>query len=354
MITCEVVGYTEFWARGGRVGESAQHMTRRRLFIAVLLVLALAVCGAWVLSTRTGEPAFTNPVLRHDAPDPSVIKADDGFYYAYTTQSPWPTLENVPVLRSKDLVHWKHVGDALPELPKWVTTDVWAPHVIRIGDTYNLYISARQYGSAGFAIGVATSSSPTGPFEGRPQPLLRGPRFTTIDPFVMTTKGDNLIYWGSNSAPLRVQRLTGDGLDVVGEPKPVLYASDREYEGLLEGAWVVERDGYYYLMYSGDACCEPDPHYAVLVARSRSPFGPFRRGPENPILAANKRFLGPGHNATVRDEGGRDWIVYHAFDRDDTFGNRMLFLDPIEWRDGWPVVNGGRGPSTTSEDAPEV
>jgi len=90
VITCEVVGYTEFWARGGRVGESAQHMTRRRLFIAVLLVLALAVCGAWVVSTRTGEPAFTNPVLRHDAPDPSVIKADDGFYYAYTTQSPWP------------------------------------------------------------------------------------------------------------------------------------------------------------------------------------------------------------------------------------------------------------------------
>ena len=167
-------------------------MTRGQLLIAAVVLVVLVAGGALALNAPPRGPAFTNPVLRHDAPDPSVIEADDGFYYTYTTQSAWPTLENVPVLRSKDLVHWKHVGDALPELPRWVTTDVWAPHIIRIGDTYNLYISARQFGSAGFAIGVATSSSPTGPFEGRPKPILRGPRFTTIDPFVMSTRGDKI------------------------------------------------------------------------------------------------------------------------------------------------------------------
>jgi arabinan endo-1,5-alpha-L-arabinosidase len=329
-------------------------MTRGRVLLAVVVLIAVGAGGLWGYRTLNRE-TFTNPVLHHNAPDPVVIKGHDGFYYTYTTQSDWPTLEHVPVLRSRDLVHWKHVGDALPELPRWVTTDIWAPHVIRIGDIYNLYISARQFGSAGFAIGVATSTSPTGPFEGRPRPILRGPRFTTIDPFVMTTEdGDNLIYWGSNSAPLRVQRLTDDGLDVMGRPTPVLHASSRAYEGLLEGAWVLPHGDHYYLMYSGDACCEPDPHYAVMVARSRSPFGPFERNPDNPILAANEDFLGPGHNATIRDRGGRDWILYHAFDRSDTYGRRMLFLDVIEWDQGWPVINRGSGPSGRSAVAPEV
>lgn len=61
-------------------------MSRGRLLVAAVVLVVLAGGGAWAYSALSG-PAFTNPVLRHDAPDPSVIKAGDGFYYAYTTQS---------------------------------------------------------------------------------------------------------------------------------------------------------------------------------------------------------------------------------------------------------------------------
>lgn len=328
----------------------------RRDLLTIAALSVIVVAGGLFAYARLRSPAYTNPVLAHDAPDPSVIRAEDGFFYAYTTQSDWPTLKNIPILRSPDLVRWRYVADAFPTKPRWVTTDMWAPHIHRVDDRYLLYYSARRFGSAGFAIGVASAPTPTGPFRDRGRPLLTGPRFTTIDPFVYTTpEGHHLIYWGSNSAPIRVQELSADGMDVVGRPKPVLFPDeDNEYESLVEGPWLVRRGGFYYLMYSGDACCEPDPHYAVLVARSRSPRGPFTKYEGNPILEANQHFYGPGHNATIRDSDGRDWILYHAFERGDVTAIRQLLLDPIDWDGGWPSINDGDGPARESSVAPAV
>mgnify|MGYP006159706931 CR=1 FL=1 len=43
---------------------------------------------------------------------------------------------------------------------------------------------------------------------------------------------------------------------------------------------------------------------------------------------------------------GRWWMLYHSYDADNLDAGRQLLLDPIRWtRDGWPVVNRGRGPS---------
>ena len=68
----------------------------------------------------SGPGSYVNPVLDEDFPDPAVILAPDGYYYAYATQTlrerEWI---NVQVARSKDLVDWAHLGDALPEKPVW-------------------------------------------------------------------------------------------------------------------------------------------------------------------------------------------------------------------------------------------
>ena len=87
---------------------------------------------------------YVNPVLDEDFPDPAVIHASDGFYYAYATQTlregKWI---NVQVARSPDLVHWEHLGDAMPDKPEWAadTQDFWAPYVLRDGDCYLMYYS---------------------------------------------------------------------------------------------------------------------------------------------------------------------------------------------------------------------
>ena len=348
------------------MGETKTHLwlsgasRRRALFAAVIVVLGAALFAVWLLWIRA--PAYENPVLHNDAPDPSIVRAEDGSFYAYTTQSYHDaTFYNVPVLHSNDLVHWRLVGDAIPQRPEWTPPgidngDMWAPHVIRFGDTYYLYFSARFLESARMSIGVATSDDPTGPFRDPiGEPLIVGEKgFDAIDPFVMEVDGTKYIYCGSDDVPIRVQELSEDGLSLVGKRKDLLAPSERPYEGLVEGAWVLRRGPFFYLMYSGDACCGEDAHYAVLVARSSSPTGPFVRGPDNPLLEANESFNAPGHNATIRDDSGRDWIVYHSMIRGDLTNYRYLFVDPIEWIEGWPVVNGRTGPSAESFEGPDV
>jgi len=316
---------------------------------------------------RPATPApgtYRNPVFDHDAPDPSVIRTSPGGYYAYTTQSIYLDLLNIPVLQSPDLVHWREVADAFPDVPRWVlggaAGDMWAPHIIRWRGHYLLYYAGRRISVGDMAIGVGTSVSPRGPFHDLGHPVLTRstgqPPYTAIDPFVLPDRGRLYLYWGSDNQPIRVARLSADGLRVVGR-ETVLVRPEPErgpYGGLVEGPWVLVHAGLYYLMYSVGDCCSEEANYSVFVARSRSPLGPFTAGPDNPALHANRRFWAVGHNATVRDAAGDDWVVYHARVRGSYSDDRDLMLDRIIWRDGWPTVNAGQGPSWRAEPAPAV
>jgi arabinan endo-1,5-alpha-L-arabinosidase len=334
-------------------------VTRRTVLLGTGLAVVVAGGTAAAFLLWPGGPTYTNPVYDHDAPDPAVVRAPDGTFYAYTTQSIYgPSLKNIPVLRSPDLVHWRYLGDALPRLPDWALvpdSDSWAPHVLRHDGRYLMYFAERREKFGDMAIGVAVSGRPQGPFhDAIGKPLLTGPTFTTIDPFVMPYRGHLYIWWGSAGAPIQAQRLSDDGLSVVGQPRDVFHREFGEpYEGLIEGTWLLRHGGYWYLMYSGDACCDREAHYAVLVARSRSPFGPFDRDPDNPVVERNVTFNAPGHNSVVRDDDGADWIVYHAYVRPDyTF--RVMLIDRIDWDDGWPVVDDSDGPSSGAEAVPVV
>ena len=84
---------------------------------------SLNLVGSEAGSATSSLPAsltYVNPVLDADFPDPVVILAPDGYYYAYATQTlregKWI---NIQVARSRDLVSWEHLGDALPEKPGW-------------------------------------------------------------------------------------------------------------------------------------------------------------------------------------------------------------------------------------------
>ena len=63
---------------------------------------------------------YKNPVYNYDFADPCVIKSSNGFYYAYATQLRDISGEiNIQVTKSKDLVEWGNVKDALPNKPDW-------------------------------------------------------------------------------------------------------------------------------------------------------------------------------------------------------------------------------------------
>ncbi|CAM3747138.1 family 43 glycosylhydrolase [Cohnella lubricantis] len=324
--------------------------------------------GRWINQDKPQGTPFVNPVFDHDAPDPSgALKGDDGYYYIVTTQANYENgMEKLPILRSQDLVHWEHAGQVFDTLPDWldkVEINVWAPDFVRHDGKYYVYYagqSAPNDDGYKMGIGVAVADDPLGPYVDKGEPIAIGPSFGTIDPFIFTDDdGSSYMYWGSDARPIRVQKLSEDGLSLVGESEEVLHVSPvKKYERLLEGPWVVKRGGYYYLFVSGDNCCGAGANYAVMVARSESPLGPFEKYSSvpggGPILEANDRFDAPGHNSIVTDDAGQDWILYHAFDRNARFKGRILLMDKIDWKDGWPVINDGKGPSFTEQKSGPV
>ena len=334
--------------------------------------------GASVAPRAVIQSTYVNPIFDLDFPDPAIIHAADSCYYAYATQGlvdgEWV---NIQVARSADLIHWEHLGDALPEKPEWAETtqDFWAPSVLYDGSTYFMYYSATpdvcHLHERGHALAVATSGLPAGPFVDMGMPLLLGAGFEFIDPMAFDdpVTGKHLLYWGSGFQPIKVQELATDRMSF--EPGSVAVdliwpnGKTGEFPRLVEASWVIRHADYYYLFYSGDNCCGPHAEYGVMVARSKSPTGPFEtleqaKGvPHSLMLFKSERWLAPGHNCIIQDRRGEDWIVYHAIDvnrprqtqQDEINSRRVLLIDRIDWRDGWPHVG---SPSDTPQPTPVV
>lgn len=354
----------------------------RRYPLLLIALLALSGC-ATPIATGPAKATYTNPVLDADFPDPAVLKAADGFYYAYATQGGGDgIMRNMQVARSANLVDWTLLADALPVKPAWAsrTQDFWAPHVATHGGRYFLYYSVKPDAALtddtrGLCLAVATASRPEGPFSDIGRPLECGPGFVNIDPMAFDdpATGKRLLYWGSGFQPIKVRELAPDrvsfapGSKAVDLIRPVKTDDPVEYGRLIEGAWVVRRGGWYYLFYSGDNCCGPKAHYATLVARSRSATGPFQTraeatgAPRSVILEQNGRWLAPGHNSVVRDAAGDDWILYHAVDTrrprskpaDEINSRRVMLIDRLVWQGGWPRLEAG-GPTFDPRRKPRV
>jgi len=190
-----------------------------------------------------------------------------------------------------------------------------------------------------------------------------------IDPHAYDdpASGKRLLYWGSGFGPIKVRELGPDRMSfAAGSAEQPLVTTiktddEREYRRLIEGAWVVRRGDYHYLFFSGDNCCGAKAHYAVMVARSRSATGPFevRPRPLYLVVEGNAAWVAPGHNSVIQDSAGRDWMLYHGVDRrqprsrptDEVNSRRVMLLDRLVWRNGWPEV-AGKGPSSGTQAAP--
>ncbi len=305
-----------------------------------------------------------NPVLDINFPDPTVINMN-GTYYAYATNSTHDgKMMNIQVASSTDLFNWTYIGDALPTKPTWASTtqNYWAPDVLydEVMHKYVMFYCARNDDTTyGMCIGVAFSSSPTGPFIDKGTPLMKGKEFTVLDPMAMVdpkTK-KKIMYWGSDFAPISVTELTDDWKDIAPGNKttPVVFPNkEKDYTKLVEGAWVDYHNGKYYLYYSGDNCCGDNANYAVMVARADNAFGPFTRLGEtrvdtsSVILAKDSIWFAPGHNSIVHDNKGNIYIAYHAIwkseaekeraNHQNKYVRRVMCIEPVVYKNGWPVV----------------
>jgi len=322
--------------------------------VAIGLTLSLAACGTAGSAAR--PVTFTNPVYAHDFPDPFVLKAG-GRYYAYATNT---NSEDTPSLVSRDLVHWTAGKDVFPVPPRWLSSDIWAPDVYHRPDgKYVLYYAGRDITVGHECLGHAVAGSPEGPFIDQSstpfvcQAALGG----DIDPaHFVDSNGRVYLLWKNDgnccgvTTYLFSQRLSTDGLHLLGRPVKLL-SNDANWEGdLIEAPTMWKQGGKYYLFFSANNYASFD--YAVGYATCAGPQGPCKDGPENPILTSKCRAAGPGGETIITDGKGQTWMLYHAWRAsavDDPTVGRELWLDRLDWKGGKPVVE---GPTCKPEAAP--
>ena len=302
---------------------------------------------------------YTNPVIDRDAPDPTVIRAEDGTFYAYAT---WRD-RNIPVYKSTDMVNWEYQGGifAKGEVPQFVPkAAIWAPDINYIEGKYVLYFSMSTWGGEWDAcIGRAVSDSPTGPFRDAKM-LFQGKHIgvqNSIDPVIYQEDGRKYLAWGSFHG-IYLTELTEDGLEV-----DDIHNLTRIAGTAYEGTYIHKRGDYYYLFASTGSCCEGlKSTYQTVVGRSKSLYGPYvdKNGGRmldnchEILLSGDENVKGTGHDSQIiTDDRGQDWIFYHAYDTKAPNAGRKMYMDRVTWVDGWPQI-GVDGHAVMSGQAPYI
>jgi beta-xylosidase len=318
----------------------------------IYLSLLLGLCA----SAQPPQATYTNPVIPGDFPDPSVIRVGEN-YWATTTSGNWEP--HFPILHSRDLVNWRIVGAVFQKAPAWAARDFWAPQFIADKGRFFVYYTARKI-KGPLCVAVATADRPEGPYTDRGPLVCQD--IGSIDAFMVRDENDRpYLIWKEDGnsrdkpTPIWAQQLAEDGTKLLGKPKEILRNTAGWENHVVEGSYILRRGGWFYHFYSGNACCGRGCKYALGVARSRKLLGPWEKNPANPIVAANEAWQCPGHGDIVSDPEGRDFLLYHAYRarRGAVNIGREALLDEVSWgADGWPSVNGGRGPGSTTAEAP--
>jgi beta-xylosidase len=261
-----------------------------------------------------------------DRPNPFVLVANGG-YYLYSS-APSILVNNIPVQFSTDREHWGPISDALPVLPAWANGGgTWAPDVRWVGGRYVMYFTAlvKWQPAKTECIGTATASTPAGPFTPSQAPWPGAPGLLvcqtdhrgSIDPrtfidsmgtmWLDWKSDDNADTEGTSHTSIYAQRLSSDGLGLVG-PATVILTADQPWEGrIVEAPQMVLWSHRYWLFYSGNWFNQP--YYAIGMAECAGPSGPCSKPSPRPFLASNAQGQGPGESSLFSDDNGL-WIVY--------------------------------------------
>lgn len=235
------------------------------------------ICRDEVCYLQVGR-TYTNPIISDKSvPDPSVIRAKDGYFYLYATQTKtyW-----MPVYRSKDLVNWEYQGTAFnkatePDLPGGGA--FWAPEIRFLNGKYVLYYSwAKMNGADISYTAVAVGDTPMGPFPDSKE-LIGNKEFGSncIDQFYYEEDGKKYMFFGSFKG-IYVTELEDDGLTVKlgNDGKPTL--KKQVCGNAFEGTNIYKKGKYYYLFASIGSCCNGvNASYQVVVGRSENLLGPY-------------------------------------------------------------------------------
>lgn len=327
---------------------------------------------------RTGAVAtLENPVLRGFNPDPSILRVGVDYYIATSTFEWFP---GVQIHHSRDLVNWRVLPGPLSrtsQLDMRGNADsggIWAPCLSHDGaQFYLIYTDVKGWG-------------PHEAFKDSHNYLITAPHIEGpwSEPSYLNSSGfdpslfhDSLEHGGDGRKWLvnmlwdhRAGRSSFGGivlqeLDTTHTLKgPVHNIFSGTELGVVEGAHLYRKDGWYYLLTAEGGT---GYQHAATLARSSSLLGPYEVHPHNPLLTSWRHpeleLQKAGHASLVETQGG-EWYMAHLCGRplepgalDAGFCNlgRETALQRLEWpQGGWPTLAGGTNLPQSRVPAPEL
>lgn len=290
------------------------------------------------------EDMYRNPVITGAHPDPSIIRVGEDYYMVNSTFIYFPA---IPVLHSKDLIHWKIIGHGITN-PNYLDFDrletgrgIWAPDIS--------YYEGKFYITATYRLNdddpmirkqiIISSNRAEGPYS---EPIFI--EEDGIDPSLFVDD-DGKRYMLLNRGA-RLIELDAKATKVVKEAELIYYGSNKRAP---EGPHLIKKDGYYYLFLAEGGT---GLTHCITVARSTNIKGPYEPCPYNPILTQRNplhKIQRSGHGKPVQTQNG-DWYMVYLCGRPIGDGycilGRETAIDPLTWTpDGWPIINKNQGPS---------
>ena len=284
--------------------------------------------NVWV--SDLGNGMYKNPILYADYSDPDAIRVGDDFFM---TASSFNEAPGLPILHSTDMINWKLVNHALPDVfpIKHFSTPkrgdgVWAPSIRFHNNEYYIY-----WGDPDFGIYMVKTKNPFGKWE---DPVLveEGKGIIDTCPFWDEDGNAYIVHgWAGSRAGVKslltIKKMNAEGTKVLDKGKHIF--DGHENHPTVEGPKVYKRNGYYYIF-------APAGGVATgwqLVLRSKNIYGPYD---EKIVLEQGKSTVnGPHQGAWVDTKNGEDWF-YHFQDA-DTYG-RIVHLQPMKWINDWPFI----------------
>ncbi len=327
-------------------------------FIGFLLLLLVPCAGASMGgdSNAVDRPThYTNPVLPGFFPDPSLVRVGEDYYLVNSTFQYFPA---IIISHSRDLVNWRQIGHVFSRSEDLDLREffdgcgIWAPDIsYHDGEFYVFYCLVQLKKDRSVNVRgnyMVKSRSIMGPWSKPVQLTTEG-----NDPshFVDDDGTHYMCYAGGipKGSATKIVKLNADCTKVVEGPFWIDYGGEKRAP---EGPHLFKRGGYYYHTMAASGGIYDGHHQ--LIARSRNILGPYEFGPDNPFIAQQDRsspVQHQGHAKLVETQNGEWWTLYLLQRRIKGFSQlgRETGLDRVDWNEaGWPVLNGGAGPSVTN------
>lgn len=317
----------------------------------MLLFISLFFSYSLLFAQNTQQ--YTNPILAGFYPDPSICKVGNDYYLVNSTFAYFP---GIPVSHSKDLVNWTEIGHVISRSSQMnfkgmgVSRGLFAPAIRYHNGTF--YVTCTLIDGKGNFI--ATAKNPAGPWS---NPVWLS-EVNGIDPSLFFDDNDK-VYLVYNSIPpdnkslydghrtLRLREFDAVNLKVIGEESILVNGGTdiSKKPSWIEGPHILKKDNQYYLIAAQGGTGFDHSEVAFKSNSINGPFIPCKQ----PILTQKHTIqtfpiTSTGHADLVETENGKWEAVFlgcRPYEGDYYNTGRDTYLAPVEWKDGWPIINPG-------------